>query len=88
MNGWWYVVVAVKDGQVYCICDNANNRYVWDLSHFSYFATPYQAVRAARWGHGEDELMILKRERDIPIGVIAEVLSGCHDDHDGRFNDL
>lgn len=84
IDGWWFVVVAAKGDTIYSICDNANNRYVNTLDEAKYIAAPYEAMRAANWREGEDELLDLVRGRSVPSDVIAEVLSGCHDD---RFDD-
>lgn len=88
--GIWYVVVKVKKsllGKIEgfsCICDHANNIHYNSLEQCEYIATAYEAMRAYGWEQGEEELLELKGERNIPIDVIAEVLAGCHDDRWGK----
>lgn len=84
VDGWWFVIVAIQGEDIYCICDNANNRYSHKISEAKYIASPYEAMRASGWGEGKDEFLELIRERSIPVDIIAEVLAGCQDD---RFDD-
>lgn len=80
VSGIWYVVLDNTEKYISCICDHANNIHGWEIDHVTYIATPYEAMRAKNWDQGEEELLELNCEREIPSDVIAEVLSGCHDD--------
>jgi len=78
--GWWFVVVNQRGETIGCICDHANNVHFINVSDIKYKATPKEAMRAHGWNAGDEKLLELSRERDIPVEVIAEVLSGCHDE--------
>lgn len=76
----WYVVVEVHEGKLFCICDNANNIYSWNLADCDCIASAKEAISAANWGNGDDKLISALNERECPFEVIAEVLVGLHDD--------
>lgn len=86
-SGWWFVVVHViySQNETYleCICDNANNVYTHRPEECDIIISANMAVRADGWGDGSEELREAVRERSLPISVIAEVLSGQHDDRWG-----
>ena len=84
IDGWWFVVVKQKGESLYCICDNANNRYFMEAEDAKLILSPREAMRLESWGSGTNEAIEARNKREIPVEVIAEVLSGCHDD---RFND-
>lgn len=86
VNGWWFVVVMQNGDQLFCICDNANNIYSHDIDEPNKVLSSNEAMRLHGWGNLPDEdesVYDIIKERPIPVDVIAEVLSGCHDD---RFN--
>lgn len=92
---WFYVVVeiVITDGKAYChcICDNANNSYSFSIDeilqttepHKHLIISPIKAISRQNWDSkltDEDEKIFLEINREIPMDVIAEVLSGKHDD--------
>lgn len=94
---WYYVVVGCTPTGVNCICDNANNIYYFEFSELSeehphkwLIMSPKKAMLIHGWGRRdllseEEEIIFNTINREIPVEVIAEVLSGVHDD---RFEHL
>jgi hypothetical protein len=86
-DNWWYVVVDVVfvKGKtwLYCICDNANNRYAWEAAEVMAYITKDELKNWSYMGR-EKELPEDLEKRAIPYDVITEVLLGKHDD---RFSD-
>lgn len=84
---WWFVVVrAVYDSgklHLYCICDNANNRYSFSMDEITHCVT-LRDVGHWEYLYERPELPPHLVERGFPHDVIVEVLSGKHDD---RFSD-
>lgn len=75
VDGWWYVAISfdydigTRVGRVWCVCDNANNIYDWDLGHVTHYMTLHDVSEEKR----------SPIDREIPHDVIVEVLSGRHD---------
>lgn len=100
LEGWFYVVIRVaflptiKQFKIQCICDNANNRYSFSIDELIsqpnfILMSAKTAVHYSEWGApaemSNEQLSFLKNlEREIPLNVIAEALSGIHDH---RFDD-
>lgn len=88
VSGWWFVLVEAVyyDGmlRLHCICDNANNIYSHAPDEVDTFLTLTE-VGNVNWGW-PDELDLYEgkytqyRRREIPYDVVAEVLTGRHDD--------
>lgn len=82
----WYVLVeAITDGTqvwLHCICDNANNIYSWVPDKDMIFLTPKESLQLSnyRWLPDRYDDAEHLHQREIPVEVIAEVLSGLHDD--------
>jgi hypothetical protein len=83
--GVWYVVVVTDSKNAYCICDHANNIYSTPLKTVEFTCTAREAMYSHGWGISDHVLQEYIDKRPIPVDVIAEVLSGCHDD---RFEHL
>lgn len=85
-EAWWYIVVRFKYDVVKkvtyldCICDNANNRYRWNIENIEEYLT-LKEIGNISWGWPEREIRL---DKELPFQVITEVLSGRHDD---RFSD-
>lgn len=71
----WYVAISfnydieTRVGIVWCVCDNANNIYTWDLGRVTHYMTLKDVAEEKR----------SPIDREIPHDVIVEVLSGRHD---------
>lgn len=78
-DDWFFVIVQVilKDNVIWldCICDNANNTYLFRLDEVIEIWDTYQ-IRL-RYTHYD---CVLPDGRAIPFEVMYEVLSGEHDD--------
>lgn len=75
----WYVAVHEIDGGYACICDHANNTFLWKKEDARIIASAKDLILADGW-RNNDDLMKHLEERPCPYRVIAEVLSGVHDD--------
>lgn len=86
-------VIVDKRLWVNCICDNANNVYSFSIDkilntvepHGWIVLSPEKAVEVASWDdlmslEENDQAVLLKIGREIPLDIMAEVLSGKHDD--------
>lgn len=79
----WYVVVKQVGDRLYCICDNANNIYGWEVKDIRNYLTLEEVGRMDWEGHPREIEDDYLARRPIPYSVIVEVLSGRHDN---RFN--
>lgn len=94
-SNWFYVVVdtVIVNGELWlhCICDNANNIYSFSISEVLnttdprkwLVIDPYTAIHKQGWDYqliDDDEEIFKAMDREIPVDVIAEVLTGQHDD--------
>ncbi len=87
IGNWWYVVVKDLENKFSCVCDNANNSYVWDKDEIEFHLSARDAVHAHAYGltfHLPKDISESLEERiinrEIPVDVIAEALVGLHDD--------
>lgn len=88
IDGWWYIVINETADSLYCVCDNANNRYIYAKEDADVILTPLEAMRINGWDsypeHNRELIENCVRVRSIPVEVMAEVMAGCQDD---RFSD-
>ncbi len=85
VGGIWYIVTKDNGKYISCICDHANNIHGWEHQSVDLKLTAREAMRFHGWREypdhlDEEKVMKITDERAIPVTVIAEVLSGCHDD--------
>lgn len=97
----FYVVVSTHVHSdklfLYCLCDNANNIYSFEINEILnedwLVFSPKTAMGIYSYGHSgdlteKDYDMFYKMDRPIPADVIAEVLSGQEDHRfDHWYND-
>lgn len=82
--GWFLVVVEEVNGNIHCICDNANNIYSFKKEEVDYAFSLKDVVETEWCGHDSEDLCKLIKSRSIPWSVMVEVLSGKHDHRFGE----
>lgn len=88
VDSCWFVVVnirvrSVKEVVLECICDYADNRYIWGLDEIASYLN-LKEIRDLNYRWPDRFPSGGYNSREIPYDVITEVLLGKEDD---RFED-